>query len=116
LFFHRHDPAELEKLLDAVHAQAPQLPLATSEPFHIFYEPGAAPVLERSDFLLANVHPIFQPWFQSASAGDAAQFVVNVVSKLAGSYCGPILVKETGIPTAPQAKGFTQERQALFYE
>lgn len=116
LFFHRHSSAELEKLLDAVHTQAPQLPLATSEPFHMFYEPAAAAVLERSDFLLANVHPIFQPWFPTASAGDAAQFVVNVVSKLAGSYCGPILVKETGVPTAPEAKAFTENRQASFYE
>ena len=116
LFFHRHSSAELGELLDAVHAQAPQVPLATSEPFHMFHEPAAAPVLERSDFLLANVHPIFQPWFPTAPAGDAAQFVVNVVSQLAASYCGPILVKETGIPTAPEAKGFTEKRQASFYE
>lgn len=116
LFFHRHSFAEVEKLLDAVHSRAPQLPLATSEPFHMFHQPAAAPLLERSDFLLANVHPIFQPWFRAASAGDAAQFVVNVVSQLARGYCGPILVKETGIPTAPQAKGFTEKRQASFYE
>jgi exo-beta-1,3-glucanase (GH17 family) len=116
LFFHRHGSAELVKLLDTVHVQDPQLPLATTEPFHMFYEPAAAPILERLDFLLANVHPIFEPWFRSTSDGDAAQFVVNVVSKLAGSYCGPILVKETGIPTAPEEKGFTEKRQAGFYE
>jgi exo-beta-1,3-glucanase (GH17 family) len=116
LFFHRHGAAELAKLLDTVHAQNPQLPLATTEPFHMFYEPAAAPILERLDFLLANVHPIFQPWFRTASDGDAAQFVVNVVSKLAESYCGPILVKETGVPTAPEEKGFTEKRQAAFYD
>jgi hypothetical protein len=41
--------------------------------------------------------------------------VVNVVSKLAASYCGPIIVKETGVPTEPTAKGYTQARQASFY-
>jgi exo-beta-1,3-glucanase (GH17 family) len=116
LFFRRHTAAELEKLLDDVHARAPQLPLSTTEPFHVYYEPSATPLLERMDFLLANVHPIFEPWFRSASDGDAAQFVVNVVEKLATSYCGPILVKETGIPTAPAEKGYTEQRQATFYQ
>jgi len=116
LFFHRHESAELVKLLDAVRAEIPQLPLTTTEPFHMFYGSAAAPVLERLDFLLAIVHPIFQPWFRTTSDGDTAQFVVNVVSKLAENYCGPILVKETGIPTAPEAAGFTGNRQASFYK
>jgi exo-beta-1,3-glucanase (GH17 family) len=115
-FSHRRTFTELAKLVDTVHAQVPQLPLATSEPFHMFYEPAAAPLLERADFLLVNVHPIFQPWFRAAPDGDAAQFVVNVVSKLADGYCGPILVRETGIPTAPATAGFTEKRQASFYD
>lgn len=115
LFFHRHSPAELAKLLDTIRARAPRLPLATTEPFHMFYAPDTAPLLQRMDFLLANVHPIFEPWFRTASDGDAAQFVVNVVSKLADRYCGPVLVKETGIPTAPAVTGYTEKRQASFY-
>ena len=115
LFFHRHGAAELTQLFDTLHTRAPQLPLTTTEPFHMFYEPAAAPLLERMDFLLANVHPIFQPWFRGASTGDAAQFVVNVTAQLATSFCGPILVKETGVPTAPREKGYTSEQQAAFY-
>jgi hypothetical protein len=115
LFFHRHDAAELVKLLDTVHTQAPQLPLSTTEPFQMFEAPEAAPILQRLDFLLAIVHPVFQPWFRTAPEGNAVQFVVNVASDLAGSYCGPILVKETGIPTAPEEKGFTEQRQTSFY-
>jgi exo-beta-1,3-glucanase (GH17 family) len=116
MFFHRHSAAEMEKLFDAVRAEIPQLALATTEPFHMFYPAEAAPLLQRMDFLLPNVHPIFEPWFRTASNDDAAQFVVNVVSKLAESYCGPILVKETGVPTAPGAKGYTEARQAAFYQ
>ncbi|MDB6045566.1 MAG: Exo-beta 3-glucanase-like protein [Gammaproteobacteria bacterium] len=115
VFSHRRTFADLAKLLEAVHAQLPTLPLATTEPFHMFYETAAAPLLERADFLLVNVHPIFEPWFRTAPDGDAAQFVANVVSKLAQSYCGPILVKETGVPTLPESSGFTEKRQASFY-
>ena len=115
VFSHRRSFAELAKLLDTVRTQVPHLPLSTTEPFHLFYEPAAAPLLERADFLLVNVHPIFQPWFRTAPDSDGAQFVVNVVSKLADGYCGPILVKETGVPTEPGSDGFTERHQASFY-
>jgi exo-beta-1,3-glucanase (GH17 family) len=115
LFFHRHTAAELLSLLDTLHAQAPQLALSTTEPFQMFETPDATPILQRLDFLLPIVHPIFQPWFATASDGDATQFVVNVMSDLTKRYCGPVLVKETGIPTAPTEKGFTEKRQASFY-
>jgi exo-beta-1,3-glucanase (GH17 family) len=115
LFFHRHGAAELVQLLDAVHARMPQLALSTTEPFQMFEAPEAAPILRRLDFLLPIVHPIFQPWFRTAPESSAVEFVVNVVGDLAEDYCGPILVKETGIPTAPSEKGFTEKRQASFY-
>lgn len=115
LFFHRRSLSDLTRLLDEVHARDPGIPLSTTEPFHMFYGPAAAPLLQRLDFLLANVHPIFQPWFRTASDQDAAQFVVNVLAQLAATYHGPIMVKETGIPTAPATKGFTSARQTAFY-
>jgi exo-beta-1,3-glucanase (GH17 family) len=61
------------------------------------------------------VHPIFQPWFRDAPQSTAAQFVVNVLAKLAPHACGPMLVKETGVPTAPASAGFSEARQAAFY-
>jgi exo-beta-1,3-glucanase (GH17 family) len=89
--------------------------LTTTEPFHIFRQPEAAVLLGELDFLLVNVHPIFQPWFRDASATTAAQFVVNVLASLAPLSCGPVLVKETGEPSAPESAGFSPERQAAFY-
>ncbi len=115
IFSHRSDPERLRALVQRVRGQAPQLPLATSEPFHIYQSEAAAPLLASLDFLLVNVHPVFQPWFRSATDQTAAQFVVNVVGDLAGRYCGPLLVKETGIPTAPPEEGFSSARQAGFY-
>jgi exo-beta-1,3-glucanase (GH17 family) len=117
LLFSRHsDAARLRAILARMHAQLPGTPLSTTEPFHLFYpgEPGAA-LLPELDFLLVNVHAIFQPWFREAPEDAAPQFVLNVVDRLAQEYCGPILVKETGIPSAPASSGFTPERQAGFY-
>jgi exo-beta-1,3-glucanase (GH17 family) len=114
-FSHRTDPARLIALIAGVRARAPAIPLSTTEPFHIYDDPAAAKVLGQLDFLLLNVHPIFQPWFRDAPASTAAQFVVNVLSKLAPVACGPLLVKETGVPTAPESAAFSEARQAEFY-
>lgn len=115
LFTQRTTAAALGATVASVRRRAPALALSTSEPFHIYQHPSSAALLGRLDFLLVNVHPVFQPWFRGASEATSAQFVVNVVSDLARLYCGPILVKETGIPTAPATAGFTPQRQAAFY-
>ena len=90
-------------------------PLSTTEPFHIYDDPAARALLPELDFLLLNVHPVFQPWFREAPDRNAAQFVVNVVAGVAPLACGPVLVKETGVPTAPAQAGFSEARQAAFY-
>ncbi|HEY1875777.1 MAG TPA: hypothetical protein VGG67_15380 [Steroidobacteraceae bacterium] len=115
LFAHRSDPAALTALIARVRARAPEVALAASEPFHIYDEPAAAAVLGQLDFLLPIVHPVFQPWFRDAETSTAAAFVVNVLGKLSAIACGPILVKETGVPTAPTSAGFSEARQAAFY-
>jgi exo-beta-1,3-glucanase (GH17 family) len=116
IFSHRADAARLAAALSAVRAQLPRLPLSTTEPFHIYETAPAGQLLAQLDFMLANVHPVFQPWFREATDATAAQFVVNVADQLAQIYCGPILIKETGVPTAPAAAGFSELRQASFYK
>ena len=101
---------------DAIHG-AQQIPaIAAALKFRSLiigvWDPGDGAQL---DFLLLNVHPVFQPWFRDAPDGAAAQFVVNVLAKLALHACGPMLVKETGVPTAPESAGFSEARQAGFY-
>jgi len=115
LFSRRSDPQALGVAIARLRARLPHTPLSTTEPFHMYYPESAAALLGELDFLLINVHPIFQPWFRDAPDSTAAQFVLNVVMKLAQSYCGPILVRETGVPTAPASAGFTEARQASFY-
>ena len=115
LFAHRIDAARLRSRIAQVRARSPAVPLSTSEPFHVYDEPAARAVPGELDFLLLNVHPVFQPWFSDAPDSAAAQFVVNVLAKLAPLACGPMLVKETGVPTAPASAGFSEARQANFY-
>lgn len=108
LFFHRHTVAELTRLLGSLNSP---VPVAITEPFHMFTLPELQPVLPRLDFLLINVHPVFQPWFHTAPPDTAVQFVINVTL----GFKGPVLVKETGLPSAPADKGFSPEKQAWFY-
>jgi len=115
VFTRRRGFPDLTAAAIRLHQRAPGLPISSTEPFHLLYEKDAAPLLKQLDFLLVNVHPVFQPWFRDAPGATAAQFVVNVVSQLTDHYCGPILVKETGVPTAPQGAGFSEARQASFY-
>lgn len=111
----RSDPQKLAALIARARAQVPGTALTTTEPFHLYYEAAAVPLLGQLDFVLVNVHPVFQPWFRDAPDSAAARFVVNVLDKLAPLACGPILVKETGVPTAPQSAGYSEGRQASFY-
>jgi exo-beta-1,3-glucanase (GH17 family) len=115
LFSQRIDPVSLGALIARVRAQLPGTPLTSSEPFHVYEQPAASALLAQLDFLLVNVHPLFQPWFHDAPDSTAAQFVVNVLAELAPLACGPLLVKETGEPSAPASAGFSQQRQASFY-
>jgi exo-beta-1,3-glucanase (GH17 family) len=114
-FAGRHGLQELVAVISGVRHEFPELPLSTSEPFHIFDADTAKPLLGQLDFLLPIVHPVFQPWFRAAPDANAAQFVVNVVGNLAKRFCGPILVKEVGEPTAPAEKGYSEQRQASFF-
>jgi exo-beta-1,3-glucanase (GH17 family) len=115
VFTRRHSFADLAALAVRVRRRLPAIAISTTEPFHMFYFAEASELLRQLDFMLVNVHPVFQPWFRRAPDHNAAEFVVNVVTKLSEVYCGSILVKEVGVPTAPSEAGFTPERQASFF-
>ena len=116
VFARRGGWPDLARFIKATRLRAPSLPLSTTEPFAEFLDqPGAKPVLADIDFLLANVHPVFQPWFRSAPPFNWADFVVRVSGRLEAIFCGPILVKETGVPTGPADLGFSEEKQRAFY-
>jgi exo-beta-1,3-glucanase (GH17 family) len=107
----------LHAQLEAVRAEAPGLPLAIAEPFAEYTDfPGAKPVLAATDFMLANIHPVFEPWFKSGTADNWTDFVVRVMARLEAITAKPILVKETGVPTGPSSAGFNPDMQRAFYD
>lgn len=116
VFGQRASFAQLAKTIEDFRRRVPAIPITTTEPFHLFHEPNAAVALSQLDFLLINAHPIFQPWFRTATDKVAADFVLNVAKELADIYCGPILVKEASVPSAPQSSGYTAARQAAFFK
>jgi exo-beta-1,3-glucanase (GH17 family) len=107
---------DLEHALDQVRPQLPNTPLSTTEAFAEFLNTAdAKPTLAKMDFLLANIHPIFEPWFRQAKPANWADFVARVSDLLAAAFPGPVLVKETGIPTGPPALNYTPAMQHDFY-
>lgn len=108
---------DYERLIGKFRDRAPGLPLTVTEPFSVFLDdPDAAPVLAKLDFMAVNIHPVFEAWFKDAPPFNWADFVVKAAARLSDeAFCGPILVKETGVPTAPEQEGFTPEKQKAFY-
>lgn len=106
---------ELARYVKLTRERMPTLPITVTEPFAQFLEGDAGDVRSSLDFMLVNVHPAFETWFKTAGAENWADFVVKVTEKLGGVYCGPILVKETGVPTGPADMGFSEAKQAAFW-
>ncbi len=106
---------QLARYVKLTRERAPDLPITVSEPFAQFLEGDASEVRDDLDFLLVNVHPIFESWFKTAGPENWADFDVKIVDKLSGSFCGPILIKETGVPTGPANMGYDETKQAAFW-
>lgn len=107
---------DLAYALARVRAVAPGLALSTSEPFAQFLDDQEShSTLAAMDFMMVNVHPIFESWFRSAQPANWADFVVRIADHLSDKFPGPILVKETGVPSGPREAGFTSAMQRAFY-
>jgi exo-beta-1,3-glucanase (GH17 family) len=107
---------DLAHALATVRARAPGVPLTVTEPFAQFLDdPDARAALAAMNFMLVNIHPIFEPWFRSAKAVNWADFVAKVSDRLAAAFCGPVLVRETGVPSGPPSANFSEAMQHDFW-
>jgi exo-beta-1,3-glucanase (GH17 family) len=99
-----------------VRARGRDLPLSTTEPFAQYLDdPNAAQALGRMDYMLVNIHPIFEPWFRRGTAQNWSEFVSSVSVRLEGVFAGPVLVKETGVPSGPKELGYDEAMQHDFW-
>lgn len=115
LFWKRYRARDLETAAAYVRARAPQLALGSSEPFAVYLDSPDAAALLALDVLLPNIHPRFEPWFDPANTEQAANFVIEVLELLRTRGGRPVLIKESGLPSAPSEQGFTEARQAAFW-
>jgi exo-beta-1,3-glucanase (GH17 family) len=115
LFFRRYDAATLAGAFARARRARPALPLSTSEPFAGYLDAARAQSLPKLDFLLPNIHPTNEPWFDGAPLRASIELVVNVVSELEQRFGLPVLVKETGLPSGPAGDGFSESAQAAFW-
>jgi len=113
LFAGRYTLNTLLAALELARQSIPDLPLSTSEPFAVLLSPPPG-LLDRIDFLMPNIHPLTEPWFAAAPETAAWEMVENVIGQLR-NHGKPILVKETGLPSAPASAGLSPERQARFW-
>jgi exo-beta-1,3-glucanase (GH17 family) len=115
LFWKRYGARDVAAAAAYVRARAPRLILGSSEPFAVYLDSPDAAALLALDVLLPNIHPRFESWFDPANVEQAAEFVVEALGLLRTRSGKPVLIKETGLPSAPAEQGFTEERQAAFW-
>jgi exo-beta-1,3-glucanase (GH17 family) len=115
LYWKRYGWPILEKALGEIRRELPTTAVTTSEPFAAYLDETYPHFVELQDFLLPNVHPVFETWFRPEGYAQAVELVQNVVKLLRDRYGKPVLVKETGMPSAPASKGYTEALQAQFW-
>lgn len=116
IFGKRYSAGDLESALAWLRAKAPGVALTSSEPFFLYLKPESQGWVQALDFLLPNVHPLWEPWFKGSPLSAQIAFVPNAVGLLRQRWAKPVLVKETGLPSGPAAAGFSADTQAAFWQ
>lgn len=106
----------LRKAMRDLRKALPGTPISTAEPFYYYLNQEPEDFIAEQDFLLPSIHPIHEKWFSQASGRMEVDFVLDVISRLQAMTDKPLLVKETGLPSGPEEKGFNEQRQAGFWQ
>jgi len=115
LYSKRYQPQDLEKARRRIKKELPHLPVTTSEPFFLYFDKQTAGFLDGFDLLMPNVHPVFESWFVPSAPSQGVNMVVEIAARFQAGSAKPLLIKESGLPSGPEDRGFTPERQARFW-
>jgi len=120
LYTRRYQVKDVQKTRQRLKKECPTLAVTTSEPFFLYFEKDYFQFFNSHDLLMPNVHPVFEHWFSASNPTQGVDMVIDITRKFATSYDKPLLIKETGLPgyaddTGLGNKGFSRERQALFW-
>ena len=115
IFTKRYLPEDVQKTIQRIKKECPSLPATTSEPFFLYFKPEFAEFFHSHDLLTPIVHPVFEKWFNPSAPIQGVEMVVQVANQFKQSYKQPLLIKETGVPSGQESRGFTAQRQTLFW-
>ncbi|MBA3007093.1 MAG: hypothetical protein KJ900_16935 [Proteobacteria bacterium] len=120
LYTRRYLPQDVDKAMQRIKKECPEMAVTTSEPFFLYFEKEYTNFFNSHDLLMPNIHPVFEKWFTASNPTQGVDMVIEMAEKFKTTYnTKPLLIKETGMPGTPQIghndKGFSMERQRLFW-
>lgn len=116
IYTKRYQKEDVDKTMHRIKQECPALPLSTSEPFFLYFKKDYADFFGNHDLLMPNVHPVFEKWFTPANPAQGVEMILQVSKKFSKTYNKPLLIKETGLPSGDERRGFSPKRQAQFWE
>jgi len=115
LFWKRYTYQDVQKTVKQIRRDVPHVAITTSEPMVSYLGSPALLGCEGQDFLLPNIHPVFESWFQPESVTQAAEFVLDIEKRLYALCKKFVLIKETGVPSEPSNAGYSPTIQRAFW-
>lgn len=115
LFWKRYQWPDVVRVMSQLRRELPSVAVTTSEPMVSYLGSPQRLGCDHQDFLLPNVHPLFEAWFRPDAPQQAAQFVMDISQRL-HALCGKfVLVKETGAPSGPLERGMSPQTQTALW-
>lgn len=115
LFWKRYTWRDVQETIQHIRRELPHVAVTTSEPMVSYLGTPARLDCEGQDFLLPNIHPIFESWFSAESITQATEFVLDIEKRLYALCHKFVLIKETGVPSGPSDAGFSPATQRAFW-
>lgn len=121
LYTRRYLPQDVDKAMQRIKKECPEMAVTTSEPFFLYFEKEYTNFFKSHDLLMPNIHPVFEKWFTASNPAQGVDMVIEMADKFQSTYTKPLLIKETGMPGysshdgSNKDKGFSMERQRLFW-
>ncbi len=115
IFTKRYLPEDVQHTIQRIKKECPSLPVTTSEPFFMYFKKEFTDFFHTHDLLMPNIHPVFEKWFDPSAPIQGVEMLLRVAEQFKQNYPKPLLIKETGMPSGQENRGFSAERQALFW-
>lgn len=112
----RYPLATLLAGMARIRAALPGVAVTTVEPYATYLRDDLPGFLDAQDFLCPNIHPVYEPWFESGKTdAELVNFVLDIARQLRSRRDRPLVLHETGMPSGPAGGPFSETRQRSFW-